>query len=149
MSTQTTRNTTQNNANRVRKGLFTILQHRFHEYQSVVNCGKKEIDLKLTQCVHFWELSLTNDTVVSIKKFIWDYLPVLTGFCVNFLIAHYTHLEEIKYIVPEGCYHFTCYEIQTTGFDVFFTMLGFVLIMGLSMYITTKVMELMYPDNKE
>ena len=145
---QTIRNITPNNVKKVRKELTIIPPLRFQEFQWGVNGGQKEIDIKLTQCVHFWELSLTNDTVVSIKKFIWDYLPVLTGFCVNFLLAYYTHLEDIKYIVPESCYHFTCYEIQTTVFDVFFTMLGFLLIMGLTMYIAKKFIELMYPDHK-
>ena len=40
-STKTIRNTIPNAAKKERKELFIILLLRFHEFQMVVNCGKK------------------------------------------------------------------------------------------------------------
>ena len=62
MSTKKIRNTIPNAAKKEKKRIIGIPPLRFHEFQWDVNCGKKESDIKLTQCVHFWELSLTNDT---------------------------------------------------------------------------------------
>ena len=44
-STQTTRNTIQNNAKKKRKRITIIPQLRFHEYQLVVNCEKRETEM--------------------------------------------------------------------------------------------------------
>ena len=46
VSTKTIRNTIPNAAKKERKKLIGIRPLRFHAFQMVVNCGKKEIDVR-------------------------------------------------------------------------------------------------------
>ena len=97
----------------------------------------------------YQEYRFVKNFVAKIGKKIWGLLPAITSFSVLYLVAEHTHLDEFKYTVPDGCYHSSCWDMQTTGLDVFLTLMGAGVLLGIVSGATMKMMELMYPDNKE
>mgnify|MGYP006452721753 CR=1 FL=1 len=112
-----------------------------------VNCGKKETNIDIN--VHISGIQIREKFCCKNRKKIWGLLPAITSFSVLYLVAEHTHLDEFKYTVPDGCYHSSCWDMQTTGLDVFLTLMGAGVLLGIVGAATSKLMGLMYPDNKE